>query len=244
MAYASQAGRARTSPKNPQAHATCDRCGLRYNHVDLSWQHDWRGATLQNVRILVCRPCLDTPQEQQRAIVVPADPTPIINARPENFADAETDYRVAAAVPTVDPTTGLPVASATYLTTVDGQSLATIPVGKPLGTSESPSLPVFGGGDYFPPLPILSVIGNGGLTVTVTCSSPHGLSANSQVSAQGLTASGANGAFSITVATATVFLYQCRTAVPAGSLLGASSVVYPVNIGLPLGYAQLPQTGN
>jgi len=93
MGYASQAGRARTSSSNPQAHAICDRCGFRYNHVNLSWQYDWRGASLQNLRLLVCSDCYDAPQEQLRAIVVPADPTPIINARVQDFVTAETNTR-------------------------------------------------------------------------------------------------------------------------------------------------------
>ena len=52
MGYASQAGRARTSSTNPQAHAICDRCGFRYNWVNLKWQYDWRGASLQNLKFL------------------------------------------------------------------------------------------------------------------------------------------------------------------------------------------------
>ena len=93
MGYASQAGRARTSATNPQAHAICDRCGFRYNWVNLTWQYDWRGASMQNLRILVCEDCYDVPQEQLRAIVVPADPTPIINARVQDFVAAETNTR-------------------------------------------------------------------------------------------------------------------------------------------------------
>ena len=81
MGYASRAGRARTSATNPQAHAICDRCGFRYNHVDLRWQFDWRGATMQNTRMLVCDTCYDQPQAQLRAIIVPADPVPIQNPR-------------------------------------------------------------------------------------------------------------------------------------------------------------------
>ena len=109
MAYASQSGRARTSSSSPQAHAICDRCGFRYNHVDLQWQYDWRGATLQNVRILVCNSCLDTPQDQLRAIVVPADPVPIMQARVQDFQTAETDYQTVTAPPIIDPTTGIPI---------------------------------------------------------------------------------------------------------------------------------------
>jgi hypothetical protein len=93
MGYASQAGRARTSAKNPQAHAICDRCGFRYNHVDLRWQFDWRGTSLQNIRLLVCDQCTDEAQQQLRAIVIPADPIPIVNPRIQDFVTAETNNR-------------------------------------------------------------------------------------------------------------------------------------------------------
>lgn len=117
MAYASQAGRARTNSSSPQAHAICDRCGFRYNWVDLRWQYDWRGATMQNIKILVCRECYDRPQEQLRAIVVPADPTPIVNARVQDFRAAETDYLTISNGTTLDPTTGIPVPPDTTLVT-------------------------------------------------------------------------------------------------------------------------------
>jgi hypothetical protein len=90
MAYASRVGRARTSARSPEAQAVCDRCGIWYSRTDLQWQWDWRGAALQNLRILVCRLCLDDPQQQLRAIVLPQDPVPVINARVEQFADDET----------------------------------------------------------------------------------------------------------------------------------------------------------
>ena len=108
MAYASRAGRARTSSKNPQAHAICDRCGTRLNHVDLSWQFDWSGAALVNRRVLVCGQCTDTPQQQLRSIVLPADPPVVMNARPEYFVEAETDYRMTQGN-TVNFKTGIPV---------------------------------------------------------------------------------------------------------------------------------------
>ena len=93
MGYASLAGRAKTSATNPQAHAICDRCGFRYNLVSLRWQYDWRGTSLQNLRLLVCNRCYDEPQEQLRAIVVPADPVPVQNPRLQDFVTAETNNR-------------------------------------------------------------------------------------------------------------------------------------------------------
>ena len=43
-----------------------------------------------NKRILVCRRCLDRPQQQLRAIVIPADPVPIKNPRTEPFLADES----------------------------------------------------------------------------------------------------------------------------------------------------------
>jgi hypothetical protein len=101
-------GRARVSARNPRAFAICDRCGFLYNHVNLQWQYDWAGASLINRRILVCDPCLDVPQQQLRAIVVPADPVPILNPRVQDYVTAETNYRYTQGN-TVDPTTGIPI---------------------------------------------------------------------------------------------------------------------------------------
>jgi hypothetical protein len=74
----------------------------------LEWQFDWAGASLINKRILVCDPCLDTPQQQLRAIILPADPPVIMNARPEYFIQAETNYRQTLNN-TVNFKTGIPV---------------------------------------------------------------------------------------------------------------------------------------
>jgi len=109
MAYASRSGRARTSARNPQAFAICDRCALWYNHVNLKWQYDWAGASLINKRILVCDTCYDEPQNQLRAIILPADPVPIINPRVEPYAWDETDRRQVSGYNTTNAATGIPV---------------------------------------------------------------------------------------------------------------------------------------
>lgn len=75
-------GFARVDSRRPSAFAICDRCGLRYNKVDLEWQYEWRGNTLQNLGILVCRrKCLDVPQEQLRSYSPPPDPLPVRDPR-------------------------------------------------------------------------------------------------------------------------------------------------------------------
>ena len=86
-------GRATVSASNSRAFGICDRCGFLYNHYELQWQFDYRGAALLNTRILVCETCLDVPQNQLRNIIIPADPTPIMNARVQDYVTAETNNR-------------------------------------------------------------------------------------------------------------------------------------------------------
>jgi hypothetical protein len=133
MAYASQAGRARTSASAPQAHAICDRCGFRYNLVNLNWQFDWRGASLQNIKLLVCKSCYDEPQEQLRAIVIPADPVPVANPRIQDFVTAEQDTRVTSGQNTVDPRTGIPVINGNVRITQNDDVRVTQQTGEPPG---------------------------------------------------------------------------------------------------------------
>lgn len=87
-------GRAEVDPSNPRAWATCDRCGFITNHYKLRWQYQWAGFQLTNLRLLVCDDCHDTPAAFLRALVLPPDPPPIFNVRPENYAIDETDFRV------------------------------------------------------------------------------------------------------------------------------------------------------
>lgn len=78
-------GHARVNPDNPRSWATCDRCGFNYNHYMLSWQWDWGGFQLVNQRILVCDTCLDKPAAFLKAIILPPDPPPLFNVRPEPY---------------------------------------------------------------------------------------------------------------------------------------------------------------
>lgn len=154
MAYASQAGRARTSSSSPQAHAICDRCGFRYNHVRLNWQFDWAGASLINKRLLVCNTCYDTPQEQLRAIVVPADPMPIINPRVQDFVTAETSTRFTSGQNTVDPTTNIPVIGGDVRITQDDNDRVTQQTGEaPGGLNQEPGTDPNAPGNNDPGLP-------------------------------------------------------------------------------------------
>lgn len=70
---------------SPSAQAVCDRCGRWWNKYKLTFQYEWFGARTQNTNMLVCPPCLDDLQEQLRVIVLPADPAPVQNPRPERY---------------------------------------------------------------------------------------------------------------------------------------------------------------
>ena len=70
---------------NPRARAVCDRCSFVYNHHQLRWQFQYAGPQLKNLRILVCESCYDLPNEQLRTIILPSDPVPISDPRPEQY---------------------------------------------------------------------------------------------------------------------------------------------------------------
>jgi len=244
MGYASLSGRARTSSRNPQAHAICDRCGFRYNHYQLKWQYDWGGASLINKRMLVCDPCYDTPQNQLRAIILPADPMPIVNPRTEPFADAETNTLVVSAGAPKDPTTGIPIYPTVGLVTQDGQTVTTQPIGAPTGFDQNAVMPLYNGVTYrvkLNPTSIASQTGNN--VVTVTFPLAHNLNTNDQIAVEGLTNNLADGFYSITVTTGTAFTYQTNNAISAGNLLQGTTLMVTALVGLPYGYTQIPQTG-
>jgi hypothetical protein len=255
MGYASQSGRARTSLKRPQAHAICDRCGFRYNHADLRWQNEWRGATLQNIRVLVCTHCLDVPQENVRAIVLPADPTPIINARVQDFDLAENDYRSLSRPTVLHPIVGIPIPDNTLRVTEDCQNRTVRPFGIPSGMSQPAVMP-FNAANHAHlgvPLQVLSVTANGTATVQVTCSAPHNLVPrpvntvegstlmDPQVSIEGLANTAACGFYSVTLLGATAFTYMTYGNISAGALLTPGTRIITALVSLPRGYIRIPK---
>jgi hypothetical protein len=255
MGYASQSGRARTSLKRPQAHAICDRCGARYNHADLKWQMEWRGATLQNIRVLVCDHCYDTPQENVRSIVLPADPTPIINARVQDFDLAENDYRSLSRPTVLHPIVGIPIPDNTLRVTEDCQNRTVRPFGIPSGMSQPAVMP-FNAANHAHlgvPLQVLSVTANGTATVQVTCSAPHNLVPlpvntvegstlmDPQVSIEGLANTAACGFYSVTLLGATAFTYMTYGNIPAGALLTPGTRIITALVSLPRGYIRIPK---
>lgn len=242
MGYASRSGRATTSPTNPRAFAVCDRCAIWYNHDQLRWQYDWAGASLINKRLLVCERCYDTPQEQLRAIIIPADPVPIVNPRVEPYAWDEIDRRQVSGYDSTNPATGIPVqAGPTRATTIDGDIPDGIRVTQQTG--EAP-----GGKNQLPGTDpnavtyrnIVSVTNNGIGFIRVTVSATSGFITGQRViiaEVDGVT--GANGRWTITVINQTQFDLQ-------GSLFSGSysSGGYVINDpSLPYGFDQIPRTG-
>jgi len=245
VGFSSLSGRASTSSRNPRAYAVCDRCAMWYNHHKLKWQMDWAGASLINKRMLVCDRCYDTPQNQLRAIIVPADPMPVMNPRTEPYEYDETNVRVVSQAPTIDPTTGLAIPGlAPTLQTQNGQTMTTQPIGPPVGLDANAVMPLQEGVTYGTVLPVLSISSSGTTTITVTCSAPHGLSTNSQVAVEGVTNARVSGFYSVTVSgSQTQFTYQIAAPLAAQSFQTATTRVITAIVGLPLGYTQIPQTG-
>lgn len=89
---------------NPQTWATDDFTGFVTNLNKMRWQMQWAGNQLINQRFLVHPDFLDIPQEQFRTLVLPPDPAPLFNARPEPYAIDETNWRVTQDGDMRDPT--------------------------------------------------------------------------------------------------------------------------------------------
>lgn len=149
-----------------------------------------------------------------------------MNARVQDFAEAESDYRAVAYAPMTDPRTGIPVYPDTLRVTEDCQNRTTIPYGTPTGLDANAIMPLQLSPQNIPTaydvvLPVLSVSASG-TTVTVTCSAVHNLQPGNQVSVLGLSAG--NGFYSVAVPTATVFTYQTAQPVSPGLTSGTRIV--------------------
>lgn len=242
MGYASQSGRARVSSRNPQAFGVCDRCGFWYNHVDLQWQYDWAGASLINKRILVCDTCNDTPQQQLRAIALPADPVPVMNPRTEPYLSDETNTRQVSGYNTVDPVTGIPIPGGAYrVTTAGGTATGDQRVTQQTGAPNG-SLNELPGTDpnAVTYRPISGVANNGSGLIRVTINTTNGMITGQQVIIQKVNGvPAANGNFIITVIDNTRI--DLQNTVFAGSYVGGGYVINDPS--LPRGTTEIPQTG-
>lgn len=92
MSWRPHPKRADTDPDYPQTWATDDQSGFVANLYKLRWQMQWAGNQLINTRFLVHPDFLDEPQPQLRTLILPADPAPVFNTRPEPYAIDETSW--------------------------------------------------------------------------------------------------------------------------------------------------------
>lgn len=93
MAYRWHPKNAEVDPESPRAWATCDRCGFVQNHYKLRWQYAYMGSTQpMNTHLLVCPSCEDQLNPQDTPNILPPDPVPILNARPEPYVLDESSW--------------------------------------------------------------------------------------------------------------------------------------------------------
>jgi len=207
----------------------------------LKWQYDWAGASLINKRILVCDTCYDEPQEQLRAIVLPADPMPIINPRVEPYAWDEVDRRQVSGYNTTNSSTGIPVQQGdTRVTTLNNAATEDTRVTQqtgeaPYGTNQLPGTDP----NAVSYRPILGV-GNVSGTIRLTVSDTSGFITNQRVivrEVEGATA--ANGTWVITVVNQTKIDLQDSTF--SGVYTSGGYIIN--NPSLPYGFDEIPRTG-
>lgn len=85
MGSTSKYGRATINPSDPRALGVCDRCGALYNLHQLRFQFQWAGTAMINKQVRVCPTCYDKPSEFLRTIILPPDPPPVWQPRPEPY---------------------------------------------------------------------------------------------------------------------------------------------------------------
>jgi hypothetical protein len=237
MGYASKLGRAKINSRNPQAAAICDACGFAYSHSELRWQMQWSGNKLVNLKQLVCRRCNDIPNQQLRAIVLPADPMPVMNPRVPNYVAASTDYRATSGQNTVDPLTGIPIPGNTLRITENNDYRVTQQTGAPNGSMNDlpgtdPNAVTFRN--------ISGAADNGSGLIRLTVDTTNGMITGQNVTigdVEGTTE--ANGNWTITVISVTEIDLQGSTF--ANAYVSGGYVVN--NPALPYGFTEIPSTG-
>lgn len=79
--------------EKPDPWGTSDRNGMVGDHSRMVWQFRYAGNELINTRLLVHPDEYDIPNEQFKTLILPPDPDPLMNARPEQYVIDETDWR-------------------------------------------------------------------------------------------------------------------------------------------------------
>lgn len=125
-------GRAVADQTNPKAFAVCDRCCNWFNRDALRFQYDWRGPRLQNLYIMVCSQCYDKPFQHYRPIIVPPDPVPVRNPRPDLYAPQLPYPLTDAAGLEITDTSGTTLMATSQQTLVQGYNMPIGPGGSEL----------------------------------------------------------------------------------------------------------------
>jgi hypothetical protein len=152
-------------------------------------------------------------------------------ALPENFDAASADYMALTLGSTIDPKTGIPVPGRTAMKTTDGVVMGPTPVGRPVGYSEEPLMPLALNPDGTAqtrariPIAVTSIISDGSPVIRVTCPVAHNLVPNQQIAVQGTLDPKASGLFNAQPLTAMVFTYGCFDWIDAASQLEPNTLV-------------------
>lgn len=92
---------------------TCDRCGFIWNLSNMGFQYDFFGGPApQNTGFLVCPRCTDDYAWQYKLLVLPPDPVPFANTRPEIYAVDATSSLVTEAGQVINTESGTPIITA------------------------------------------------------------------------------------------------------------------------------------
>lgn len=75
--------------------AVCSDCGFNWSLSSLHWQYDFAGTSVPiNKGWLRCPRCITPVNYQKQLIIIPPDPPPIFNTRPETYTVDETNWLV------------------------------------------------------------------------------------------------------------------------------------------------------
>lgn len=230
-------GRAKVNSRNPESFGICDNCSFLYNLNELRFQFQWAGNKLVNLRQLVCRRCNDIPQTQLRAIILPADPMPVMNPRVQNYQQAETDYRATSGQNTIDPITGIPIPGNTLRITENNDYRVTQETGEPpYGTNQLPGTDP----NAVTYRIVSNAFDNGSGGIRLTVNTTNGMITGQDVTIRDvLGTTEANGNWTITVVSANTV--DLNNSTFTNAYLSGGYIVN--NPALPYNFNEIPKTG-
>lgn len=80
-------------PRDPKGVAMCDGCGFWVSYETLREQVDFRGGwTPEKTGLFVCATCDDVPQPYYQRQVLPPDPVPLRNPRPDPNVPSDSGW--------------------------------------------------------------------------------------------------------------------------------------------------------